>query len=129
MISHGFGDPHLVRSQLGLGFATLFMSIASFTTTIGILNYSGVELKMVPWYLLLVVPFACTLENALLLTDAVVSAGCDMHVKEKLGRGNFGRMLPILPCSLMPNMASSPGKRRCSNDSHVGCGNGYSGHW
>ena len=41
-----------------------------------------------PWYLLIIVPIVASFENAFLLTNAMVNAGCDMRSQEKIGRGN-----------------------------------------
>ncbi|KAI9313271.1 hypothetical protein BX666DRAFT_1880608 [Dichotomocladium elegans] len=94
-VSTLFGNPHLVRSQLARGFATIFAMIACYTTTRGVLEYLNIQLLLVPWYLQIVVPIVSTLENMLLLANAVLSAGCDMHVKEKIGRGIESVGIPI----------------------------------
>lgn len=53
----------------------------------GILDSFDMKLSIAPLYLLLVVPTMASIENMLLLTEAVLSAGCDMQIKEKIGRG------------------------------------------
>ena len=65
----------------------MFTVVASYTTTMGILDSFDIKLSVAPWYLLLVVPAMASIENMLLLTEAVLSAGCDMQIKEKIGRG------------------------------------------
>ncbi|KAI8391181.1 uncharacterized protein BYT42DRAFT_555932 [Radiomyces spectabilis] len=96
MVSAAFGRSKLVRSQYLFGLAAVFLSIACFTTTLGILHYLDIELTRLPWYLLPVVACVATLENVFLLTNAVLDAGCDMHVKEKVARGMQSVGLPMM---------------------------------
>ena len=67
----------------------MFTSITCVTVTLSILDRFGVQLDAVPWYLYPLVSNVATLENSFLLTNAVVNAGCDMQVKEKVSRGNI----------------------------------------
>ncbi|KAI9033619.1 hypothetical protein CLU79DRAFT_724609 [Phycomyces nitens] len=69
------------------GLATVFLSIACHTTTVGISRFLGIQYTVVPWYLCWLVVHVATLENAFLMANAVLSAGCDMQVKEKVCRG------------------------------------------
>ncbi|KAI7856671.1 hypothetical protein BDC45DRAFT_503331 [Circinella umbellata] len=88
IIANALGNAHLLRSQFGLGLASVFMAFSCFTTTIGILNYFHLWRHMVtPWYILIIVPIVASLENTFLLTNAMVNAGCDMRSQEKIGRG------------------------------------------
>ncbi|KAI9029572.1 hypothetical protein CLU79DRAFT_467583 [Phycomyces nitens] len=56
-------------------------------STIGILSRFGYKLQLVHGSLFSLVTIVSTLENVFLLTNAVLIAGCDMQVKEKIGRG------------------------------------------
>ncbi|KAI9494157.1 hypothetical protein BDB00DRAFT_928441 [Zychaea mexicana] len=95
-VSNAIGNAHLLRSQFGLGLAAVFMALACFTTTVGILNYFHLWRHMVtPWYLLILVSAVASLENTFLLTNAVVNAGCDMQIREKIGRGLESVMVPM----------------------------------
>ncbi|CAO3628174.1 unnamed protein product [Mucor fragilis] len=82
-----FGKSNLVKSGYTFGLAAVFLSIACFTTTWGIFDKLGISFHSVPWYLLLLVVNIGCLENVFLLTNAVLYAGCDMIVKEKISRG------------------------------------------
>ncbi|KAL7319604.1 hypothetical protein PS15m_002727 [Mucor circinelloides] len=82
-----FGKSSLVKSGYTFGLAAVFLSIACFTTTWGIFDKLGISFHSVPWYLLLLVVNIGCLENIFLLTNAVLNAGCDMIVKEKISRG------------------------------------------
>ncbi|KAG0172756.1 hypothetical protein DFQ30_009772 [Apophysomyces sp. BC1015] len=86
VVSLSFGKAHLLKSRFGLGFAAAFMSMACFVTTLGILFRLGIELHLVPWYVPPLITIAATVENVFLLTNAALSSGCDMQVKEKIGR-------------------------------------------
>ncbi|KAI8992473.1 sterol-sensing domain of SREBP cleavage-activation-domain-containing protein [Pilobolus umbonatus] len=94
-VSNAFGKSNLVRSGLTFGLAAVFLSIACFTTTWGILDKLGISLHSVPWYLLLLAVNVSSLENILLLTTAILSAGCDMIVKEKISRGLQSAGVPM----------------------------------
>ncbi|OBZ88562.1 hypothetical protein A0J61_03386 [Choanephora cucurbitarum] len=87
LVSMTFGKSNLVKSSYSFGLAAVFLSIACFTTTWGIVDRLGITLNHVPWYLLLVVVNIGCLENIFLLTNAVLYAGCDMEVIEKISRG------------------------------------------
>lgn len=87
LISKAFGKSNLVKSGYTFGLAAVFLSIACFTTTWGIFIKLGIPLNSVPWYLLLLSVNVGSLENVFLLTNAVLHAGCDMIVKEKVSRG------------------------------------------
>lgn len=69
--------------------AAVFLSIACFTTTWGIFDKLGITLNDVSWPLLLLTVNIACLENVFLLTNAVLDAGCDMIVKEKISRGLY----------------------------------------
>ncbi|KAF7728657.1 hypothetical protein EC973_005694 [Apophysomyces ossiformis] len=86
VVSLSFGRAHLLKSRFGLGFAAAFMSLACFVTALGILFRLGIELHLVPWYVPPLITIAATVENVFLLTNAALSSGCDMQVKEKIGR-------------------------------------------
>ncbi|CAO3651099.1 unnamed protein product [Mucor hiemalis] len=87
LTSKAFGKSNLVKSGYTFGLAAVFLSIACFTTTWGIFIKLGIPLNSVPWYLLLLSVNVGSLENVFLLTNAVLHAGCDMIVKEKVSRG------------------------------------------
>lgn len=87
LVSMAFGKSNLVKSGYTFGLAAVFLSIACFTTTWGIFDKLGISFHSVPWYLLLLVVNIGCLENIFLLTNAVLYAGCDMIVKEKISRG------------------------------------------
>ncbi|KAI7901985.1 uncharacterized protein BX663DRAFT_543886 [Cokeromyces recurvatus] len=87
LVSYTFGKSNLVKSGYTFGLASIFLSIACFTTTWGIFDKLGMSFHSVPWYLLLLVINIGSLENIFLLTNAVIDAGCDMIVKEKINRG------------------------------------------
>ncbi|KAL0075698.1 hypothetical protein J3Q64DRAFT_1769176 [Phycomyces blakesleeanus] len=87
IVSCTFGKAQLVRSHFGLGFAAVFTAIACHMSTIGILSRFGCELQLVHTSLFSLITIVSTLENVFLLTNAVLIAGCDMQVKEKIGRG------------------------------------------
>ena len=89
IVSSTFGTTQFVKSRYGLGLAAVFTSITCVTVTLSILDRFGVQLDAVPWYLYPLVSNVATLENSFLLTNAVVNAGCDMQVKEKVSRGNI----------------------------------------
>lgn len=82
-----FGKYNLVKSGYTFGLAAVFLSFACFTTTWGIFDKLGISFHSVPWYLLLLVINIGSLENIFLLTNAVLDAGCDMIVTEKISRG------------------------------------------
>jgi hypothetical protein len=89
LVSVAFGKSHLVKSGYTFGLSAVFLSLACFTTTWGIFDKLGITFNNVPWYLpLLTVNIAC-LENIFLFTNAVLDAGCDMVVKEKISRGTY----------------------------------------
>ncbi|KAI8373747.1 hypothetical protein BD560DRAFT_423113 [Blakeslea trispora] len=87
LVSMIFGKSNLVKSSYSFGLAAVFLSIACFTTTWGMVDRLGVTFNHVPWYLLLVIVNIGCLENIFLLTNAVLYAGCDMEVNEKISRG------------------------------------------
>jgi hypothetical protein len=87
LVSTAFGKSNLVRSGPIFGFAAIFLSAACFTTTWGIFQRLGVELNSAPWFLLLFTVNVASLENVFLLTHAILYAGCDMIVVEKISRG------------------------------------------
>ncbi|KAI8876885.1 WD40 repeat-like protein [Backusella circina FSU 941] len=87
LVSTAFGKSNLVRSGPIFGLAAIFLSTACFTTTWGIFDRLGVELNSAPWFLLLFTVNVASLENVFLLTHAVLYAGCDMIVVEKISRG------------------------------------------
>ncbi|KAI8150204.1 sterol-sensing domain of SREBP cleavage-activation-domain-containing protein [Fennellomyces sp. T-0311] len=87
IVSSAFGTTQFVKSRYGLGLAAVFTSITCVTVTLSVLDRVGVQLDAVPWYLFPLVSNVATLENSCLLTNAVVNAGCDMQVKEKVSRG------------------------------------------
>lgn len=87
LVSMAFGKSNLVKSGYSFGLAAVFLSIACFTTTWGIFIKLGISLNTVPWYLLLISVNVASLENVFLLTNAVLYAGCDMIVIEKVSRG------------------------------------------
>ncbi|KAI7861986.1 hypothetical protein BDF14DRAFT_1895813 [Spinellus fusiger] len=87
VVTFTFAKAQLVRSNFGLGFAAVFTAIASHMCSLGVLNRIGWEPKLVHTSLFSLVTIVSTLENVFLLTNAVLIAGCDMLVKEKIGRG------------------------------------------
>ncbi|KAI9282640.1 hypothetical protein BY458DRAFT_409080, partial [Sporodiniella umbellata] len=95
LISLAFSRSNLVKSGYTFGSAAVFLSIACFTTTWGIVDRLGGTINNVSWLLLvLVINIAC-LENIYLLTNAVMNAGCDMIVKEKISKGLQSVGLPM----------------------------------
>lgn len=90
-----FGKSSLVKSGYTFGLAAVFLSIACFTTTWGIFDKLGISFHSVPWYLLLLVVNIGCLENIFLLTNAVLNAGCDMIVKEKISRGKWYHQIEV----------------------------------
>lgn len=86
-VSMAFGKSNLVRSGYTFGLAAVFLSMACFTTTWGIFDKLGISFHSAPWPLLLLAVNIGSLENIFLLTNAVLNAGCDMIVKEKISRG------------------------------------------
>lgn len=86
-MSQILGNAHLVKSQLALGTAAVMMPAACLITTMGICRLFNIESDLVPWYLKIVVPIVGCIENVFVLSNAVLSAGCDMQIKEKIGRG------------------------------------------
>ncbi|CAO3697643.1 unnamed protein product [Rhizopus stolonifer] len=95
LVSIAFGRLNLVKSGYTFGLAAMFLSIACFTTALGITDKLGTTLNNVPWTLLLLVVNIACLENIFLLTNAVLNAGCDMIVKEKISRGLQSVGLPM----------------------------------
>ncbi|KAI8977490.1 hypothetical protein BDF20DRAFT_958722, partial [Mycotypha africana] len=88
LVSLEFGKSNLVKSGYTFALAAVFLSIACFTTTLGIFTqFSTSTFQTVPWYLLLLIVNIACLENIILLTNAVLDAGCDMIVVEKISRG------------------------------------------
>ncbi|KAI8086590.1 uncharacterized protein BX664DRAFT_336249 [Halteromyces radiatus] len=87
LVSTMFAKSSQVKSHYLFGLAALFLSATSCTTTLGILHHFGVELTSVPWYLCFIICGVASLENIFLITTAVLDAGCDMQVKEKIARG------------------------------------------
>ncbi|KAI7848167.1 sterol-sensing domain of SREBP cleavage-activation-domain-containing protein [Circinella umbellata] len=96
IVSSTFGTTQFVKSRYGLGLAAVFTSITCVTVTLSILDRFGVQLDAVPWYLYPLVSNVATLENSFLLTNAVVNAGCDMQVKEKVSRGLQSVGVPMI---------------------------------
>ncbi|KAI9317971.1 sterol-sensing domain of SREBP cleavage-activation-domain-containing protein [Dichotomocladium elegans] len=95
LVSKTFGNSQL-KSQYGLGLAAIFTSISCVAASLGILDLMGAEYNAVPWYLFPLVANVASLENLFLLTNAVINAGCDMQVKEKVGRGLQSVGIPML---------------------------------
>ncbi|KAG1376908.1 hypothetical protein G6F60_007708 [Rhizopus arrhizus] len=95
LVSVAFGRSNLVKSGYTLGLAAIFLSIACFTTTWGITDKLSITFNNVPWYLLLLIVNLACLENIFLLANAVLDAGCDMDVKEKISRGLQSVGLPM----------------------------------
>ncbi|KAG1233591.1 hypothetical protein G6F68_003438 [Rhizopus microsporus] len=109
LVSVAFGKSQLVKSGYTFGLSAVFLSLACFTTTWGIFDKLGITFNNVPWYLpLLTVNIAC-LENIFLFTNAVLDAGCDMVVKEKISRGIQSVGLPMTATLLAELMILSVG--------------------
>lgn len=89
LVSVAFGRSNLVKSGYTFGLAAIFLSIACFTTAWGITDKLNITFNNVPWYLLLLIVNLACLENIFLLANAVLDAGCDMDVKEKISRGIY----------------------------------------
>ncbi|KAI9307065.1 sterol-sensing domain of SREBP cleavage-activation-domain-containing protein [Cunninghamella echinulata] len=87
LISTAFAKSTQVKSHYLFGFASLFSAVATCTTTLGLLQLFGIELKLMPWYLYPLICGVASLENIFLLTQAVLYSGCDMRVTEKIARG------------------------------------------
>ena len=88
-VSTAFSRSNLIKSGYTFVLAAVFLSIACFTTTWGIFDKLGITLNDVSWPLLLLTVNIACLENVFLLTNAVLDAGCDMIVKEKISRGLY----------------------------------------
>lgn len=83
-----FSKSTLLKSASGLGIAALFLAVACYTTTMGLLHtFFRTTLHVVPWFLQLLVCCTATLEHALSLTGAVVSKEKGIGIKERLGKG------------------------------------------
>ncbi|EIE82207.1 hypothetical protein RO3G_06912 [Rhizopus delemar RA 99-880] len=95
LVSVAFGRSNLVKSGYTFGLAAIFLSIACFTTAWGITDKLNITFNNVPWYLLLLIVNLACLENIFLLANAVLDAGCDMDVKEKISRGLQSVGLPM----------------------------------
>ncbi|RCI06284.1 hypothetical protein CU098_003683 [Rhizopus stolonifer] len=95
LVSITFGKSSLIKSGYTFGLAAVFLSVACFTTTWGIVGRLGITLNNVSWPLLLLAVNIACLENVFLLTNAVLDAGCDMVVKEKISRGLKSVGLPM----------------------------------
>lgn len=87
LIKKQFGKSDLIKSKSGLCVATLFLSLACYTTSLGIFDFFHVNIQVTPWFLQILVCTTATLEHALLLTWAVVSRERGISVKERIGRG------------------------------------------
>lgn len=97
IISVLFEKTNRVKSGYSFGLAAVFLSIACFTTTLGICDKLGISFHSVSLYLLLFVINIGCLENIFLLTNAVLNAGCDMTVKDKISHGKlYSIVLPKL---------------------------------
>ncbi|CEP09004.1 hypothetical protein [Parasitella parasitica] len=83
-----FSKSTSLRSTSGLGIATLFLAVACYTTTMGILHhFFRTTIHATPWLLQLLVCCTATLEHALYLTSAVVSIDKGVGIKERVGKG------------------------------------------
>lgn len=113
-----FGKSNLVKSGYTFGLAAVFLSIACFTTTWGIFIKLGISLNTVPWHLLLISINVASLENVFLLTNAVLYAGCDMIVIEKVSRGKKYKMHMLFHKTKKKNRVTKCWR---TNDSNIGC--------
>jgi hypothetical protein len=83
-----FSKLTLLKSASGLGIAALFLSLACYTTTMGIFHQLfRTTIHAVPWFLQLLVCSTATLEHALFLTGAVVSKDKGIGIRERVGKG------------------------------------------
>ncbi|RUS33240.1 sterol-sensing domain of SREBP cleavage-activation-domain-containing protein [Jimgerdemannia flammicorona] len=86
-VSHYFGRVQLVKSKYGLGLTAVCLIFASVSCAIGVSALLDLRMRLVPWWVYPVVAAVAGLENMFILTNAVVCAGVDGEVKEKVARG------------------------------------------
>jgi hypothetical protein len=87
IVAVAFGNVQLVKSKYGLALAAVFETVACLSTTLGIFTLAGVSFAHVPIYMIPLVVIVATIENVFIVTNAMLHSGCDMTIKEKVGRG------------------------------------------
>ncbi|KAG2183266.1 hypothetical protein INT43_006270 [Umbelopsis isabellina] len=87
IVAVAFGNVQLVKSKYGLALAAVFETVACLTATLGIFKLTNLSFAQAPWYMISLVVIVATIENVFVFTNAMLHAGCDMQIKEKVGRG------------------------------------------
>ncbi|KAJ2964799.1 hypothetical protein NQZ79_g308 [Umbelopsis isabellina] len=87
IVAVAFGNVQLVKSKYGLALAAVFETVACLTATLGIFKLANLSFAHAPWYMISLVVIVATIENVFVVTNAMLHAGCDMQIKEKVGRG------------------------------------------
>jgi hypothetical protein len=96
IVAVAFGNVQLVKSKYGLALAAVFETVACLTATMGIFNLANLSFTHVPWYMIPLVVIVATIENVFIVTNAVLHSGCDMQIKEKVGRGEIHRSVTVI---------------------------------
>ncbi|KAI8576718.1 hypothetical protein K450DRAFT_255810 [Umbelopsis ramanniana AG] len=87
IVAVAFGNVQLVKSKYGLALAAVFETVACLSATLGIFTLAGLSFAHVPLYIIPLVVIVATIENVFVVTNAMLHSGCDMPIKEKVGRG------------------------------------------
>ncbi|ORX54057.1 hypothetical protein DM01DRAFT_1407570 [Hesseltinella vesiculosa] len=87
LLSNMFAKSSQVKSHYLVALAALCVMSASASIPMSLLQFLGYPMLALPCYLCILVPAIASLENVFLLTNAVLDAGCDMQVKQKVSRG------------------------------------------
>ncbi|KAG2187385.1 hypothetical protein INT44_005071 [Umbelopsis vinacea] len=87
IVAVAFGNVQLVKSKYGLALAAVFETVACLSATLGIFTLAGLSFAHVPFYIIPLVIIIATIENVFVVTNAMLHSGCDMPIKEKVGRG------------------------------------------
>jgi len=87
IVAVAFGNVQLVKSKYGLALAAVFETVACLSATLGIFTLANLSFAHVPLYMIPLVVIVATIENVFVLTNATLHSGCDMPIKEKVGRG------------------------------------------
>lgn len=87
IVAVAFGNVQLVKSKYGLALAAVFETVTCLSATLGIFTLAGLSFAHVPLYIIPLVVIVATIENVFVVTNAMLHSGCDMPIKEKVGRG------------------------------------------
>lgn len=87
IVAAAFDNVQLVKSKYGLALAAVFEAVACLSATLGIFTLADLSFAHVPLYMIPLVVIVATIENVFILTNAMLHSGCDMPIKEKVGRG------------------------------------------